>query len=113
MFVDYGDKMMTELNDLYAVTCFNEIEMLAKRFYVPEIIAFNKEWSPYTLQQCREWLVDKRCKIQIKGNLKAPIKIRPCSITPREFKQNLIVLIKINNLCIEEKENAQGIVYFV
>lgn len=106
---------MAQLNDLYAATCFHEIEMLAKRFYVPEIIAFNsnKEWSPHALQQCRTWLVDKRCKIQIKGNLKTPTKIRPCSIISYEFNQNLIDLIQNNNLYIEEKQNAQGTVYLV
>lgn len=108
MFVDYGDKMMTRLNDLYVATSFSNIPMLAHRFYVPELRAYNKnkQWSDHVLQKCREWLVNETCNIHTRGSLQT--KILPCSIGPTTQKHDLISYIKRNQLYYEEGVDEKG-----
>lgn len=102
IFVDYGNKMIMKLNDLHVARSFNEIPMLAQRFYVPEIIVYNrnKHWSDYVLEKSRDRLMNQTCKINIKGDLKR--------------RQKITTWIKVNKLHYEEKIDQQGnVILFV
>lgn len=114
MFVDYGEKMTARLNDLYPAKCFDEYPILARRFHIPELVSFNrnKEWSPYTLQQCCDWMINYYCKIKITGSTMQN-KILPCAIWPQQFKVDLLTLIKIEKLFLEQKEDSNGTIIYV
>lgn len=116
MFVDYGEKMTARLNDLYPAKCFDECAILARRFYIPEVVSFsrNKKWSQYTVQQCRDWMINQYCRIKIKKSTKQN-KILPCAVWPQQFKANLhlLTLIKNEKLFIEEKEDSNGKILYV
>lgn len=116
MFVDYGDKTTVKLNNLQKATGFGEIPMLAHRFYVPQLRAYqrNKEWSDHALQKCREWLVNETCNMHIKDlNISAKGKIAPCTIVQAVKRTSLVEFIKMNHLYYEEEIDEEELILFV
>ncbi|XP_031638570.1 uncharacterized protein LOC116350779 [Contarinia nasturtii] len=82
-FVDYGYKVIMDLDGLYPATRFGDIPILVNRVYVPKLVPGdeNGKWHQIVLNEFRSRLINEMCEVRIEGNYQIN-NILPCSIEP-------------------------------
>lgn len=102
-YVDYGDKAIKKLDDLFPATNFGDIPVLVYKFYVPTLVPADKrtgKWSTVVMAEIRKRLQNEMCKVGIIEDAQRepkPTDTLPCTIEP------LILPCDIHKWLLREK----------
>ncbi|XP_055310963.1 uncharacterized protein LOC129573857 isoform X2 [Sitodiplosis mosellana] len=86
-YIDYGDKAVKRLDDLFPATNFGDIPVLAHTFFIPTLVPADKSgrWCAAVMTEFRLRLQNEMCTISIVQDARREHKNQktlPCSIEP-------------------------------